>query len=738
MVTKIDSVCRGLFLPVFIFIVALGARVLPWGHVFSSGKLYLFDPDCYIRLRKIFTYTASFPSTYVYDYYQGYPQGTGVISSPAMEILVALLAYPFRNMPDFASLMGVLVAILPPVIGAATTVLVYRFMEKYGRGAALISGLVLALYPRHIEATVLGRFDNEMVEPLLLLITFWLYLLTYTEERGRWPELGVLSAVYLMMWRGALFPLSIIGADLLLRLYSERSNPQSLRNIGRGAAIMYLSAAAILFIICITDMWGTRGMFSFNIISWFHVSLLALAAVPFILVYFGAVERSQRLRWLAVCSGFLFTATAFLLIPFIKEGLKVVGGGNAWIDSISQYQRLAGIGDLLANYGLLSILVPFALLLLGTPPFKHVAGKRFLITWTVVMIIASIARTRYAEYLALNVSILTGITFAYFRALSRQNNIRVFCYAIMVVFCLQLPTYRYFYSLYRTGGTLSIKGDIEDTLSWLRANTPPPGNPYRPYVRPDYGVLARWDYGGWLESIALRPSVATNYGTETYGMEEVARFFLASGEEEMRSVLDRNKIRYVVIDKVLGDLPMYARLIGLEGQLFTERRNPKLDVMEYVPSPRVFSLVSSRLFFADGTLAEASGISFQPVEGLRLVYESASRSNVGGVPWEIKRMKVFEYIRGGGATVAVTGQPGAKVAVSQLIETNQGRRFSYRNEKIFDSAGKTKFKIFYTAKKSPQATGAVGPLQFHVGGTRRTLYISDEAVLAGSSLGLSL
>lgn len=730
-------------LPVLVFVVALGVRSLPWEHVFSSGKVYLYDPDCYIRLRKILIYLGSFPATFVYDYYQGFPKGTGVISSPAMEYIVAAFAYPFHNLSGFNPFLEKSVALAPPMLGAATVTALYLFMVgRFGRIPAFFAALVLALFPHHVEATVLGRFDNEMLEPLLLLLTFWLYIRTYDNESavGSWTATGILSSLYLMVWRGALFPLSLLGIDILLRMYFHRTEINRVRKIGKGASLMHLTTAGTLALICVTDIWGTRGLFTYNIISWFHAALFASAALLLLLLSFlsaGDGMRSRRRTILVICAVMVSVAVMVALFGGnIGKGLKVIGGGNSWIDSISQYQGVTGIGNLLLYYGGVSIVAPFALFLLRSPLFQQLPWRRFLVLWTLVMIGASLARTRYAEYVVLNVAILAGIAIRYCSAHLNGKRFPVgrgFSVAVgVLMLALQIPTYPYFINLCRTGGTFSLKGDIEDTMLWLRDNTPSPGDPYHPSVKPAYGVMARWDYGGWLESIALRPSVATNYGTETYGMEEVARFLLAADEEDLQTVLERNKVRYIVVDKIIGDLPMYAKLIGNKNEYFVPRLNPQSGIIEYNPLKEVFTLVSSRLFFADGSLAKAGEILFQPVESVRLVYESPSAATITGFPWEIKRLKVFEYAKG--ATLTVKGTPGKTAALSQPIETNQGRRFTYRIEKVFGKDGKVDFKLLYPKKTSFQMTGAIAAPLITIDGEKRLIDISDADITGSRQL----
>ena len=727
----------GRYLSWIVFIAALSIRLVPFSHVFYSGKTYLYDPDCYIRLHKIHVYLQSFPSFSVYDYFEGFPVGTGVISPPTMEYIIAALVYPFRHLGQLSPFLEIFVALIPPVAGAITAVMVGQWVLRHmGVFPAVAASAVLVFYPPFIDATVLGRFDNEMLEPLLLVAVVRLYLGTYEKEAPafRWYAAGLMHAFFLTIWRGAVFPLSIIGVDLLARIFAVRRDPEAAAGLAKNAALMYIFAAAPIALICGTDIWGTRNTFGFNIVSWFHVGVFLGAAASMLLFGFLVVGRqankAKNLPLIYASLIVFLTCVAVFITGNAIQGIKVLGGGNAWIDSINQYQRGMSAGKLLRFYGGFSFIAPFVLLLLGSKYFQGTGWRRFMVIWTLLIATATLSRVRFAEYYALNVSILAGVSVFYAGALVRDKGGRVEktiqIAAIGLILLLQGPAFRYLSGLYDSGPSFSIKGDVEDTMLWLRDNTPPAGNPYRPFIKPAYGILSRWDYGGWLEYIAQRPTVATNFGTETYGMEEAARFFLSVNEDEMNAVLARNKVRYIIVDKVLGDIPMYAKLIGRRQSFYEERWDPKLGKTSYIPRREALSLIVSRLFFADGSMMKNRDLEFKPVEGVRLVYESPSPARVYGLPWEIKKMKVFEY--NPGALVIVKGPPGQSVILSQNIETNQGRRFTYMNEKFFGNDGTAGFRVAYQLKKSLSETGATGPVVITGIGKKREITVTDEDV----------
>ncbi|GFE57745.1 STT3 domain-containing protein [Geobacter sp. AOG1] len=710
-----------------LFLLAVVIRCLPWSQVFSAGQVYLFDPDCYIRLRKIMVYLLAFPSPRVHDYFQGFPVGTGVISPPAMEYVIAALALPFRTVHDLQQSLAHLIAVIPPLIGGITVVILYRsLVSRIGRTPALLAGGLLALLPAHIETTVLGRFDNEMIEPLFFLLIFQLSMDARNGHGStrRWIAAGVLSAVFLTLWRGAALPLVVIGLDLTAGIFMESPDDEPLRT-AQGGVLMYLTATLLIAVICVSDIWGTAGVFSATIVSWFHVALFAAAAL-FLSAAVISARHGVRKQFGITCLG-LLVAAALLIALTSRDALwlQLFSGGNSWLDSISQYQRPGGITGWLRNFGFTSLLVPLTIpFLLKTPSIPLPLRRQLIILGMYTLLLATL-RERFSAYFALACAAMGGVAFHILanhiaRRMSISDCAKKTWAAILLVVVLA-PTIGFDTALARTGIAFPFRGDIEETMIWLREHTPPAGDPLRPQQFPDYGVMARWDYGGWIETVAQRPSVATNYGTETHGMAEAASFMLARNDDEMAAVLRKNGVRYLIVDKVIGDIPMYARLIGRQGHFFD--RQPG-NGNAYSPTAEAFDLVSSRLFFADGSQRMLGGFTFRAVEGVRMVHESPSNAKVGGFPWEVKRLKIYEFCPG--TTIIVHARPGETVTISQPIETNQGRRFDYVNEKTASADGVVRFTLVYSRRQGPDSVGATGPALITAGSRHADINPSSD------------
>ena len=727
---------RDLAVPAALFLLAVAVRCLPWSHVFDGGNVYYYDADVYMRFRRVLVYLNAFPATAVHDYFQGFPMGTGVIAPPTLEYLLAALLRPFRSWSGLVPALRYGIALVPPLCGGITVLLLLRFAGRwFGATAALVAALALAIMPAHVDATVLGRFDNEMLEPLLLLLLVAGYAATYASpaSRSAWLGSGAAALGYLLVWRGALFPIAIVALDLARRVLA-RVGSQEARTIARGAALLSIVPAGGMAILCGTNAWGTRNAFLFNVPSLFHLALFSWGTlVAFVLSRLLPPDDELTGSRAAALGGCVAVAIVGLAVMGLqlRSGLTVLGGGDprSYCTIASSHGSLR---EFPVQFGLLAFVAPLAAVALMRPRFSAVAPRAFLILWSAVMLAAAMLRLRFAASFAINAALLGGVALA---ALSeRLAPRRALGAALAALAVLQIPTFTDLAAFARFGPTFSIRGDVEDTLLWLRDHTPRAGDPTRPTTLPAYGVLAPWDWGGWIETIAERPSVATSFGREAYGMEELSRFLLAPDGAAANAVLEKNKVRYVVLASVFRSLGMQARVIGDPTVYVQEIRSG--GAIGYAPTAAALTLPSVRLFFADGRSAQAGPLRFAPVEGLRLAYESAGSEPVPDIPWDVKRVKVFEAAPG--ARLVVHASPGARVTASQPIETNQGRAFALETAGTCGSDGTLEFRFPYRPKAGPATTGSVGPVAVASGSRTVSVPVSEADADAGAAIEVDL
>lgn len=729
-----------------IFALTAGIRLLPILHVFDAGSIYMFDGDCHVHVRKVLLHIASYPGFVAFDPYEGYPTGTLAVWPPFMDWLWAGVCMVLGlGRPD-EKLVGTVMALTPPIIGGLTSVavavLARRIMPYW---AAILAGAALALMPAHITATVVGRPDNEMIEPLMTTLLYISYLRMQGFGNGiRWRDtlLAALSAfAMLLFWRGATLWMGLLAGAALADITADRR--PGLRHI-RAALIFGIVALAIALMAAL-NLWGRQNSISFNMLSWFHVILFALCAIAL-----WAYGESARWRGrmghmfypVLIFSGAVLIALVLWLLPALRlnlaHGLGVVGigpsGRDPWIDSIVQYWPMFYPGPFsvmtpVGEMGWAFWLMPLAAghILWGMRRDGYQPDRALIALVIVCTFGLSIMRRRFVNVTAVGAAI--SAAYAVYVAhshLKAKPSVRI---AAVVLFfaLLSYPMLPALYRLPLAHPGDSIKGAYEDAALWMRDHTPQASDPYR-RGRPDYGVMAEWDMAGWIEYPAQRPVVATMYGTEAPGMIESARFFLATDQARADEIMERAGARYLVLSQDIADVHTYAGLVGggvRANDFMTYGRVPETGEMTYNYGPRYNELIATRLLLADGVEEVISGVGFKAVHGYRLVYESAEPLPMKGFPRPLSAVKIFERVAG--AQLSVTVAPDAKVIISAPVRTNIGREFEYRLQAKAGPDGIAHFTLPYAVT-----------YDVSVGNRRTSVKPSDEDVLSGRGLSVDL
>ena len=174
----------------------------------------------------------------------------------------------------------------------------------------------------------------------------------------------------------------------------------------------------------------------------------------------GAIVVATGLVLVVAAVGWLFRLQ-------LAAGIPVIAGGNHWIDSISQYRTAMEGLNVFQSFGLAILIMPGALILLRTIPLPW---RRFLLIWTLTMAIATVARVRFAEYLPFSIAIMAGVAVFFVQTKNREAGWipSGLIAPTVLVLMLQSPTWSFFATLKQSGGNLTIKGDIEETMLWLR------------------------------------------------------------------------------------------------------------------------------------------------------------------------------------------------------------------------------------------------------------------------------
>jgi oligosaccharyl transferase (archaeosortase A-associated) len=559
---------RGMLLPLLIAAGALIVRVAgPFDRVFRTGWVN-FDGDAWYHMRAIDHLIRNFPHRLTFDPYAA-PGAPYVAIAPLFDYLVATLALAFGLGSPSAALVERIAAVVPAVLAAATTLLVYVLGSRiFDRRAGLLGAALLAVMPGpFMERTLLGAADHHAAESVLVLLVMCLAVLTCQRETGApaarptlvsWMA-GVTLGAYFLTWTSA--PLFAFGLGLWAAVQFIANRLRSRSSGYLASLILPMSATALAMVF----VFQNPALFRY----WLQVEALSALLVLGAIIFAGDRVRLRGWIGMALTAAALGAAGLALGAWHLPVGLLQ---DLARFDPAPLGRTIAEMQPLLSAGGTFSLAHPWnvfrtafyvgvpALAILGwTIRARPDSGSRsLLLVWGAVTLAATLGQNRFGYYLAPILAVLTGWTCSSFLAwIESRRGVRWRLDLAIVLVAAVV-----FYPSMRLGFAASHKFDgmpdeWKRALDWLRADTPDPFGDPGMYLRrytgtpmpgPAYTVMAWWDYGYWIVRTGRRVPVAN---PTQDGAEEAARFFTATTEAEAAAVLARSQARYVIADSEL-------------------------------------------------------------------------------------------------------------------------------------------------------------------------------------------
>lgn len=746
-----------------VYFLGCYVRLLPLPNFISfDGSVYLLEGDNYEHLRKVETILADYPNFPVHDYYLGFPKGTGNITTAFLDLTFASIIKPLLPFFGGADSLVYLMAVIPPYIGMLAVVPFFLWIRAvFGLWPALIGSLLTAILPPLVFNSLAGRPDNELMEPLCAATLFYLQTLSLREAEGGGHTrklalfsflAGLTAFISVLYWRGAILWWGMIAAHNFLILVFPETRQKAARYWLSGV-VLFVTAGALTAIASYFRLMGLSGGMRFNTVSWFHVvlSVISIAALSAAAAY-SILNAKGRGRSSSALSGAAVLLASAILIHLIVpdffnsifKGLSIVGGAEKWTSEIAQYKPLftdpSGAFSLIMPIKMSTafiLLAPLVLLWLSAPSRIRRKGAAYSLfvfaSWGLLAL--AFRNGRYENVFAIVAAACGGVfLYGVYSAVRKRLKSAagaflgaasaIGCFALLAYPALPafrgIPTYK----------PIVITGDLEDALIWLRLFTPETSNYLTPQIKPEYGIMARWEFGGWIEYVAKRPSIATLYGIETHGLRESAAFFLATDEKELLGILDENQARYFILTKLVGELRDYADILGRDPDEYISLETGEKG-SRWNTGKKFFDLLFTRLYYFDGQ--PGGPVRSGSVSGVRLVYESTSQANINIPGQTIRQYKIFERVSG--AMVSGAARPGEKVTLEGVVITNQKRTFPLYHEATAGGDGQFAMKAYYpTVSPEEHKTGVVGYYTLNSGGVKRQVSVTEADVIEGGEV----
>jgi dolichyl-diphosphooligosaccharide--protein glycosyltransferase len=750
---------KKIYLYIFlIFMLALFFRFLAFNKVFIGDNVLFQGYDELYHMRLI-TYSAhNFPHFLWFDSYIDYPYGFYVGWMPLFDLAIAFIIRLIAFGSPTTHTIETIAAMFPPVLGALTVFPVFLIgKELRDIKLGLLSAFLFAIIPAHVEISRLGSTDHHVAEVFLFAMILLLLMLSIKRSekiKGIFSMdvyslifavlAGIFVGVLVFTWSAAPIYIAIFSIYFIIQcgvnLYRKTSS-NAIILIGTITGCTALFIAFILYLSDLIPLYQVVGCFVF-LFSVILVGILSNAMLRY------------KIHWLIYPVAILsLTLVMYWVIDLFPQQLGLLEGALGFlareniVGTISEAQPFAKdfsnfwFSLYLSNqFGstLVFALIGFLYYLVSNLYSKFSPEKLLFLISAIPVIILTLQQIRFSYLSSIFLAIFAAC-FIYkliFNETFGYNTSTIVSFIILMLI-IAVPTALTAYDI--ANETPVISGDWWESLLWIRNNTPATSFYNDPMEKPEYSIMAWWDYGNWIEYVAHRPVVANNFQA---GVSTAAQYFVADTEKIANDILDQRKVRYVIVDNETG----YGYKDFISGkyesvlQIANENKSNyyyNLDIP--TPNPVSFKLLNNnyyntvyaRLYLLDGSSIE-NPLKSQADALLhyRLVYESNTTSLDNK---NIKEIKIFEYVTG--ATIKGVAPSNTSIYISVPLGTNTNRTFNYISKAVSDANGNFSLVIPYATEGTPYETKPTNNYTLLIDGiVVKNFSISNQQILNGSSV----
>jgi len=683
-----------------LFAAALAIRALPMPTVLLRDSVQPFGGDSFYHLRRIAYSIERFPDVLGFDRYLNFPSGAIAIWTPVFDWLVALLAVVWGAAPASIEMERIAVWV-PPVLGAATVVVVYRIAARHlGESIGLVAGALLCVSSAHFWYSQIGFVDHHVATALVttILLGQAMSYLNAPSGTGRsWP-LGVALGAALWVWPGTVLHVGLVELALWIAMAAGETTEPS--RAARRFARVQCVALLLMLPAGLTSRWPQWSAFSPVVLCWFQFWLFGALA----LLGFGCSAAWRDRRWGSsarrrVVSSALLGAS-LLSCSLVAFGGLWVGAQDAWqwfgkaeafqvlVSESQPLFRLDGVFSIDVAAARLSYFVfvsPIALCWAANRAWRDPGprgAKLLLIGWTAALLIATLWQKRFFNSSSIGLAVLMAWTLVgvhrAWAARSHSRGVSVAVAAIALLLLLpSLASYRGYLSNFRgddkiAGSHLELATNVAiATSAFIDRETPPTAGWLDSDALPEYGVMCPWPIGHIVEYVARRPTVTDGFGDDLGGENfELAARYYAAGETEALEIAERLAVRYTIAQRSDVFLGFAAGPDSMLRALFNrDGSEPAVPVAAEPNAPTPVQALSRH----------------------RLLYESAPPGDRSRERESL--FKLFEIVAG--AELVGRAAPGQRVRASVPLRTNRKREFVYRTSVHADDTGAFALRVPY-------------------------------------------
>ena len=594
-----------------------------------------------------------------------------------------------------------LMGLLPVITTTLTALLIIISFCFLGYPPVFLLFAAFLLLPNSSAFSV-GSFAKLDYDHILSLYV-WVWVLCsmfyQDSEKKIWLYLGgIASALLFGSWIGSLLLFFVVTVVCVL-LWCFNSN--LCKKYLPYCSITFGIAAVVntLVVLISPGRYGTA-LLDFGII---HISAIFLAALGiFILTKFNPSNKSKIIF-------FSIGAVIILLFAIIdpadtKDLVERVSGTDPIFLEINELQPLIEIKKLFVNkisvekavlnYNLFIFLFPLFIFISAKKLLKKESAS-ILQLWLIIVAFASFYQNRYIRIFGIgNCLFAAFILYFLWKSLSgyiekaKLSKARVF-----VIFILLLLTIRASALWGLSSFSNSIRNSELAAFDWIKKNTPPTSG-YYDNKKPEYGILAYWDFGHLINFYTHRPVIANNMQN---GVKNMADIFSSKDEETAYRLCRELRVKYIFMEP---DRMLFPSTIDYWPAYKNQKRAPGYRALPYnVERSKDYD----KWFFT--WLNKWFGLrsigNFEASSNFRIVYANAESNSPSF------STMFFEIVPG--AKLVLQAKPETTANVSLTIRIGR-KLLKYQKEKKVEENGLVSFLLPYSCSFN---NGVVASIEFY-------------------------
>ena len=761
------------FILCVISILAFCLRILSYPKVVVDGTLHLIGYDPYYHMRRILFTVDHFPDSITFDTYLNYPYGLEIGWPALYDQVAALLALIIGlGSPDRYT-VEMTTAFFPVILGILSFIPLYIVALKlFNRDTALLSVGLLAILPIHIKHSLFGFPDHHIAEILLSTTVFAFFITSLKSPQNTSRYLvyaafaGIFLSISLLTWTGSPIFFGIIAIYGVIQFTLDLKKNRPSQYLIKILTVTYLASLILVIPFVIKTVQSGMEM-NLWYISWIHVlSIIIIIVLVLLLGFLSYFMHVRNITWWYYPA--VVTALGMAGIILTREVLPsyyqlLVSGFSYLFDSELVIRTIAEAQPLFFEQNTFKLspvwygsafcffitIFAYILYIKDVITKNYTSEMVFFMIWTLIILLLTLSQRRFLYLFSINISILTSyiIIIGSNRLMNNNNNntrkvpikknkttkhkqtsnLSPIQIAGIAAIFLIVVFPNIYVSISASNHIKIPPSDWEESLVWLKDNTPVTSYYEDPSRTPEYGIMSWWDLGNWIMYIAQRPVVTNNFQV---GLYDAARFFIESDESGARSILDARKVGYVITEDrmIIKKLGSIILLAGKEPSNYCTTQVNEHD-----------NLVTTSVDVKD-TLKQTMLWKLHVDDGsnlgsFRLIYESKT-TRTQSPP--VKFVKIFEYVNG--ANIIGFASPDEIVATYTNVTTNQNRTFIYFNVAKANETGWFSITVPYSNHGTPYDTQSMGSYTI-IGlenNITKSVIISEEDVIDAVNIRVDL